>query len=352
MDKIFDNIWVLRITAFILAILLFFYVKAEMTDKKETTSNSNVDIITDVPLEVYYDSENLIVTGLPETVDVTIEGPMQIVFRTKLQKDFKVFVDLNSLLIGEHRVTIQHENFSPKLDVTIEPSEVDIIIEEKVTQQFKVDPEINNRLIADGYILKSMTAEPSEVIITGAKSVIENISYVKATVTSQEGIKESFTQEANVKVLDNNLNKLDVFIEPEKVNVTVEVIEYSRNIPVTLLRTGTPREGVIVHQLVTDTEYVELFGPKSIIDSLESLVVEFDVSEIESSGNYEVPLELPAGATKLSEETIVVRANVTKTQTESIIEETTSDDENSSETKSEETDSNVSNSFTDEFPNN
>ncbi len=61
MDKFFDNIWVLRATAFILAFLLFFYVKAELTGGgKESTSNNHVDIITDVPLEVYYDSENLI----------------------------------------------------------------------------------------------------------------------------------------------------------------------------------------------------------------------------------------------------------------------------------------------------
>ena len=158
----------------------------------QTTSNNQVDIITDVPLEVYYDSENLIVTGLPETVDVTIEGPMQIVLKTKLKKDFKVFVDLNSLLIGEHRVTIQHENFSDKLNVTIDPEIVDVVIEEKVTEEFRVDPEINNRLFAEGYVLKSMMADPSRVIVTGAKSVIESISYVKATVSAPEGIERIF----------------------------------------------------------------------------------------------------------------------------------------------------------------
>ncbi|MBB5148480.1 MULTISPECIES: CdaR family protein [Ureibacillus] len=328
MDKFFDNIWVLRATAFILAFLLFFYVKAELTGGgKESTSNNHVDIITDVPLEVYYDSENLIVTGLPETVDVTIEGPMQIVLKTKFQKDFKVFVDLNSLLIGEHRVTIQHENFSDKLNVTIDPEVVDVVIEEKVTQEFRVDPEINNRLFAEGYVLKSMMAEPSKVIVTGAKSIIENISYVKATVSAPEGIKESFTQEANVKVLDSNLNKLDVSIQPETVNVTVEVEEYSRDIPITLRQIGTPQQGVVINELNTDTKTIELFGPKSIIDSLKSLVVEFDVSKVDRSGNYEVDLNLPKGATKLGTDKIIVRANVTKTptQSDSVDEETDED---------------------------
>lgn len=338
MDKFFDNIWVLRATAFVLAILLFFYVKAELNGGKETTTaNQHVDIITDVPLEAYYDSENLIVTGLPETVDVTIEGPMQLVMQTKFKKDFKVFVDLRSLLIGKHRVTIQHENFSDKLKVTINPEVVDVVIEEKVSQEFKVDPEINSRLFAEGYVLKSMAAEPSKVLVTGAKSVIENISYVKATVSAPKGIKESFTQEANVKVLDSNLNKLDVFIQPQTVNVTVEVEEYSKNIPIILERKGSPPPGVVINKLETDAQSVEVFGPKSVIDSFKSLVVEFDVSKVDRSGNFEVNLKLPKGATKLGTNKITVHADVTKTpaQSDSSVDERTEEGQNSDESDGE-----------------
>src|SRR5690554_5822904 len=313
MDRIFDNIWILRITAFILAVLLFFYVKASFTDdRRETSPNSQVDILTDVPLEVYYDSENLIVSGLPETVDVTIEGPVAIVVQTKLKKDYKVFVDLNSLLIGQHRVTIQTENFSDKLDVTVEPKTVDIVIEEKVTQQFKVEPEINNRLFAEGYILQSMTVEPSSVIVTGAKSVIESISYVKATVSTSEGINESFTREAAVKVLDSNLNKLDVIVEPQTVKVSVEVVEYSKSIPIKMKRTGRLPNGVSINRLDINLDSVKVYGPKSIIDSLEELIVEIDLSKVEASGEFEVNLNLPKGATRLGTEKVIVTADVTR----------------------------------------
>ena len=274
-----------------------------------------MDIITDVPLEVYYDKENLIVSGIPETVDVTIEGPMQIVLKTKLAKDFKVFVDLNSLLIGEHRVTIQHENFSDKLDVTIDPKVLDIIIEEKVTEEVKVEPEFNSSLIADGYELVGMAADPTSVFVTGAKSIIESISYVKATVNSEEGITESFRKQANVKVLDNSLNKLDVTIEPESVEVGVDIRQYSRKVPISIKQTGTTKDGVTVNSLTTQTKSVEVFGPKSMIDPLTRLEVEFDISEIQESGEYEIDIPLPNGATKLAKNTIKVQANVTKAET-------------------------------------
>src|SRR5690606_7067041 len=88
MDKIFDSHWALRITALILAVSLFFYVQSLSNDNKESNSNIQADILVDVPLEVYYDDTNLIVSGLPETVDVKIEGSMQLVMQTKILKDY------------------------------------------------------------------------------------------------------------------------------------------------------------------------------------------------------------------------------------------------------------------------
>ena len=137
MDKVFDSSWMLRLTALFLAVALFLYIQTEEKRETESSSSNETDVITNVPLEVYYDSDNLFVTGLPETVDVKISGPKQIVMKTKLEKDFKLFVDLNSLLIGEHSVTIHQENFSEKLDVSIEPRIINVTIEEKVTEQFR-----------------------------------------------------------------------------------------------------------------------------------------------------------------------------------------------------------------------
>ncbi|WP_332646684.1 CdaR family protein [Lysinibacillus sp. 54212] len=338
MDKLFDSYWVLRITALVLSLLLFFYVQSENEKKREGAAESNstspyVDIINDVPLEVYYDDENLIVTGLPETVDVTISGPMAIVLQEKIAKDYVVFVDLNSLLIGKHRVTIQHENFSEKLDVTIDPATIDIEIEEKVTQEFRVDPEMNNRLIDENYVLSGMTAEPTYVTVTGAKSVIESISYVKATVTGEPGINKSFEQYANVKVLNADLSRLDVRIEPEKVKVKVEINEYSKELPVVFKQKGTLQEGVTIQEISVEPTKMKVYGKKAVIDELKELVVEFDVSDLEKSGSYEAKLIVPEGVAPTTK-TILIHANVkreavdtTENETEVETEETVENQE-------------------------
>lgn len=312
MDKLFDSPWMLRCTALILAAFLFFYVHTELKKGNDSGSINETDIITNVPLEVYYDESNLFVTGVPETVNVKISGPNAIVKTTKLEKDFKVFVNLNSLLIGEHSVTIQQENFSEKLDVEIEPKTIDVVIEEKVTGEFRVEPDMNNSLVADDYIVKNMTANPNRISITGAKSVINNISYVKATVTGEKGMNQSFEQEANVKVLDRELNKLDVQISPEKVKVKIEMAEYSRDFPLTIKQIGELAEGIAIEKLTTEPSQITVFGTKSVIDSISEVIAEVDLSKIKKSGSYEFNVILPTGATKLSQEKVIVHTEVVK----------------------------------------
>ena len=335
MDKMIDSPWVLRIVAFLLASLLFFYVRTELAATNKEPISDQAEVIRDVPVEVFYDDANLIVTGLPKTVNVTIEGPQTLVLSTKYAMDFSVFVDLNHLLMGEHQVDLQYENISEKLQVTLDPPTVNVKIEEKIRQEFRVDPEMNRRLIDDGYVLKGMTAEPATVFVTGAKSAIESISYVKATVKGEQGSNQSFSQEADVKVLDRDLNKLDVTIEPESVKVQVDVAEYSKELPLSIQQIGTAPEGVTINELTTDVETVKVFGKKSIIDVLNEVAVEVDASKITEAKTYEFDVKLPEGATKVSEPKIKIKAHITKVEVDSA----TNSEETGSNTVLEDVDS-------------
>ena len=310
MDKLFDSPWMLRLTALFLAAALFLYIQTEDNRAADSGSSNETDVITNVPLEVYYDSDSLFVTGLPETVDVKISGPKAIVLTTKLEKDYKLFVDLNSLLIGEHSVTIQQENFSEKLNVSIEPKIVNVTIEEKITEQFRIEPEMNKSLVAEDFIVNRMSAEPTKVAITGAKSVIDNISFVKATITGEKGLKESFEQDATVKVLDRDLNKLDVRVNPDKVKVKVEINEYSREVPITLKEIGESVEGLTIEKLSSEPSRITVYGPKAAVDALEEVIVEVSREKITESGSYDFSIPLPTGATKLSQDKLTVYAEV------------------------------------------
>ena len=118
--------------------------------------------------------------------------------------DYKVFVDLRELPIGEHRVAISHENLPEKLNVTIDPFYIDVIIEEKMSKKIDVEPDMNESMIDKNYVVKSYDVNPKVVTITGAKSIVESISYVKATIVTEEGITDSLSNKQIYEYLTGN----------------------------------------------------------------------------------------------------------------------------------------------------
>ncbi|WP_172370576.1 CdaR family protein [Sporosarcina jiandibaonis] len=300
MDRIMDNPWFLRFTALFLAVILFYSVQ---TDDKEQNGNKvgdHLDMISDVPVEVYYDNENLVVTGVPETVNITIEGPINLVQTTKMLKDFSLFVDLRTLTMGRHQVSIQSENISEKLQVRIDPAMVNVLIEEKITETFKVEPEFNKRLLADDFHVSSIDVVPSVIEVTGAKSIVESISFVKATVSSENGVRDSFEQQAKIRVLDRDLNKLDVTIVPETVKVKVEVVENNKEVPIEIKATGTPPDNVTIDSLSSASEKITIFGPSKILDTIDAVTVDVDMSKLKESQSMEITIPKPKGVSAMS----------------------------------------------------
>ena len=248
---------------------------------------------------------------MPETVDVTIEGPANIVQSTKLMKDFILKVDLRSLPNGKHTVRIQTENLSEKLNVKLEPATVDVVVEEKISKTFKVDPELNERLLAESFNVVKLEVDPSEIEVTGAKSVIEAIEFVKVSATGDKGINKSFEQRAKVRVLDRELNKLNVTIEPAEVNVKVEIEENSKEVPIILRKRGMPADNITIDSLTTELKTVKLYGAKKTLDMIENLNVDVDISKIVETGKFELTIPKPKGVSKISEDKVTVNAAVT-----------------------------------------
>lgn len=327
MDKFMDNPWFLRFTALFLAVILFYSVQ---TEKGETNGNKigdQIDMISDIPVEVYYDNENLVVTGVPETVNITVEGPINLVKTTKLLRDFSLIVDLRTLPMGKHQVRIQPENISEKLQVRIDPATVEVTIEEKITETFKVEPELNERLLASDYHVVNMEVLPSTIEVTGAKSIVESISFVKATVSGEENISKSFEQEARVRVLDRDLNKLNVSIVPETVTVKVEIEENNKEVPIVIQSKGTPPDGVTIDKLSPVEDKIKLFGPSKVLDAIEVLIIDVDVSKIEGPKTLDVDVKLPRGVSAMSLTKVKVDVEATVVEPEDDEEEEAISDE-------------------------
>jgi YbbR domain-containing protein len=313
MDKLMDNPWFIKILALLLAVLL--YSSVPSTGKKITDVNvpgeQSTATITNIPVNVYYDTENLVVSGIPGTVEITLKGPLTHIQSAKALKNFEVYVDLTKAKVGKQKVKLKVKNLSDKLTATVKPSSVQVSVQEKITKEFKIEAEYNTDQIEEGYSAGPPQVEPNRVKVTGAKSVIDRITYVKAVLEEKSKLKETITREAAIQVLDENLNKLNVVVEPETVSVTIPIRSNSKTVPIDIVRNGTAPAGVTIESIVIDEKEATISGSESVLAKTEKVRVEVDLSKITDNTTLTLPVIISNGITRVTPQqvkaTVVVK---------------------------------------------
>ncbi|USK70466.1 CdaR family protein [Peribacillus asahii] len=323
MDKLMANKWFVRIASFVIAVLLFISANFELrSDKKSIGFSTSPDIATEtienVPVEVYYDMENLVVSGMPDNVDVTLKGAKALVTAAKNQRDFKVYVDLSdpNITIGSRTVTFKISDLNEKLVATIEPEYVEVNIQERVTKEFPVEAEYDPSALADGYSAEPPTVSPQTVKVTGAKETIEQISYVKAMIGLNKGVKETVNGKATVRALDRNLNNLDVVIEPASVNVTLPISIPSKTVKINAVQKGKAKDGIQIKSLSVNPKEVTVYGKEEDLKNINNINVDVDISKVTGNTELEVKLPQPDDVKKMSVSTVKV-----KVQTDHVVDE-------------------------------
>lgn len=352
MDRILNNKWSIRIIALLLAAILFTSVNANNNNATtfSTTSSSDTEVIENVPVKVYYDKTNLYISGVPETVTVTLSGPRSIVQSAKAQQDFTVYADLKNASIGTQEVKLKVKDASDRLKVKINPATVNVNVQEKVTKKFSVDVELSKSVVADGYQAGTPIIDPKKVSITGAKDTIEQIAYVKATLENDGKHKSEFTDKATVSVFDSNLNKLDVDVSPQEVEVTVPVEKVGKSVPIKIKQEGTPESDIEISSMTPDKVEVVVVGDDTVLDKIKEIEIPINVTKIKADTVKEVTVPVPTGAKSVQPTTIEVKiktvkkSEATNKTTTSKEENTTSPDENTTD-DSEEKDTKISKSF-------
>ena len=315
-----DTPWFIKLLALVLAVLL--YSSVPHTGKKITDVNvpgeQSTATITNVPVNVYYDTENLVVSGIPSEVEITLKGPITHIQTAKGLKNFEVYVNLTKAKVGKQKVKIKIRDLSDKLTATIKPSSVNVSVQEKITKEFKVEAEFNKNQIDEGYSAGQPVVEPNKVKITGAKSIIDRITYVKAALAGKNNLRETISEDANIQVLDKDLNKLNVNVVPDTVKITIPVKSNSKTVPINIVRNGTPPEGVNIDSIDIDEKEATIYGSESVLSKTEKVRVEVDLSKINDNTTLTLPVIISNGITKVTPQIVKATVVVTKQEEKTV----------------------------------
>jgi|SRR5690625_410291 len=302
MDKWFSSKWFVRGVSLAFAILLYVFVYFEtssiQSNQPRVPSGTNaVQVLEKVPVDIRIDSDQYVVSGVPDYVTVTLEGPNSILIPAARQQNFTLFVNLTDLEEGSHNVDIEYERVPDELNIYIEPKTISITIEERASAEFPVQIEyINVDKLPFGYELGETTLDPETITITSSRSLIDQVAIVKVFI-DVEGLTEPINKrEVPINVYDSQGNGLDVRTQPERVLVSVNIDNPSKVVDVDVRTIGKLPDGLEISNMTVEPETIEVFASNNLLQELEAIETEpIDLSSITTSGATTVKLATMEG---------------------------------------------------------
>lgn len=319
MDSWFQSKWFIRVLSLAFAVTLFIFVNVESntsgSDSSIPARNNQVHTLDDVPVDIHIDSDNYVVSGVPEFATVTLEGAPSVIMPALFNRNFSVYVDLEGLGEGEHTVELEH-TLSEDIKVYIEPKTIVVTIEERATEEFPITVEfLNEDALPEGYEVGSYELDQTTVTITTSRTTMEQIGVVKIYVDLAGVDGPIQNREVPINVYDTQGNELNVRLDRESVEISVEFINPSKVVPLNIETTGELPEGFSLISISANLDEVEIFAVSDILQGIDSISTEpIDLSQITESGTIEVGFDLPAGVNTGDLETIEVTIQVEETR--------------------------------------
>lgn len=311
LDRVSSKKSTLLIVSLILAFLVFVFI-----DRSSSMMiDQYAEILYDQPVSAAYNEELYVVEGLPEKVDITLIGQRRHIFLAKQSPSKGVSVDLTGLKPGNHKVTLKYNQRLKSLDYKLDPSQVNITIYEKVSENRSLTYDIlhQDRLDTKLYI-SNVELDRSDIIVKGAQYKLDTVASVKALLdvntipNPNEG--DNSVKDIPLVAYDNDGNIVDVEIVPKSVSANVQITSPSKEIPIRVVPTGEMADGKSIKSIETSISKIIVYGEQAAIDSIEQLDVEIDVKGLTKNKEFNITLTKPRGITELSSKTMTIKVIV------------------------------------------
>lgn len=278
-----------RIISLLIAIIAWGWVT--------TNQNPVRDALYEIPLETRSLSADLMVANKPATVNIRVQARASIL-ENFTSRDYMAYVNLSEAEIGDNVVPVQVSLPAGVEVVNVNPSLVSIKIDQITQIQMPIRPIISGETPTN-YMVLEPSISPTEIIISGPKSVLDRVVDVVADI-SLRGQRESYLERVPIKIYDEEGNSLQdwVKIQPSTVEVFVPVL---RDLPAKTLVLKPVFTGLepdkTIKQVVIQPELAELYGRWELLQNADYLYTRpIDLKGVKDILVTEAELEVPEGA--------------------------------------------------------
>ncbi len=291
----------------IIALFTFFIVDS----KSMVLVDSSAEVLYDQKVNVIYNEEAYVVEGLPETADVTLIGRKVDLYLAKQLSTGSINVDISNLKEGQHKVNLNYESPINSVDYKLDPSSVTIYIYPKVSENRTVEVDVINKDKLDSKLsIQDVKVDQDQIIIKGAEHTLKEVATVKALVDvsnivdPQVGV--TTLEDVQLVAYDSEGQVVDVEMVPNKVKATISIVSPSKEVPVKVIPKGNVVFGKAISSITADVTNVTVYGDENVINELQFIPIEVDVTNLDSDKEYNVIINKPSGVTSISTTSAVV----------------------------------------------
>jgi YbbR domain-containing protein len=181
----------------------------------------------------------------PVKLDIKIEGQGFTILRYKMSSLSPIVLDIEQITTnlepnsgtykvpGKNLIGTISGMFSSEIQINdITPEIIEIVLDSLITKTVPVELDVNVEFVPQFNLKNPIKTVPDEINITGPAIALEKISAIKTKVNITNKLETDFRQEIEL------IHPEKTTIQPEKVNLTIEVEKYTEKelkIPVEII---------------------------------------------------------------------------------------------------------------------
>lgn len=293
-DHVIFNPKYTKIVALCLAILLYITVNINNDDSIFASPLQSSKDISNLSVSAIYNSDVFELSGLPESVNVTVTGDSANV-TSAVNMGGYIIANLEGLTEGTHQVKLTSEGFNSNVNIKIDPSNAVVTLKKKTTRQFDISYDfINLDKMENIYSLGTPVFEYAKVNVRASKETLDSITFVKALI-DVTNVTGEFTQKAKIVAYDKNGQPVNADIVPDEISVTVPVSSPNKVVPIEVEISGTLPDNLAIDSISMDQKSVTIYASESVLSKIDKVVVTLDASTISKDTTILRPISLPSG---------------------------------------------------------
>lgn len=318
LDKVLFNKKYSKLVALVLAILLYGVVNYNALSSSYQSSLRYSKTISDVTVTAKYNSDTFEVTGLPEKVDVVLTGDAANVTAAANAEGGTVICDLDGLTEGEHEVKLTTEGYGNNVNVVVNPTNVNVVMKKKTTQQFDISYDFINQDRMDAiYSPGTPEFEYTKINVRASKDTLDSIAFVKALIDVSNQTTD-FEQDAKLVAYDSSGSPVNADIVPDTVHVKVPVTSPSKSVKVQVQVSGEVPDGKAIDSITMDQETVTIYGSETTLADIDKVVVTLNAETLTKDSTVLRPIVLPAGVSSASNSQVTMNIKLADAEEKTI----------------------------------